>query len=287
MEANEDPDRSRLLRDVARVVRVQVGKTLARELRAEYDKVTTEKSNNIHRHGAFDEDAQENAAEVGIEPLRADAKLLNDLTKLVMQYSTSFTGDLIAFAKHGKRKQVHVNDVLLCARKSVNLQERLKEAIAKRNKGATTGDPDQRAAKRAKPEKSDVIQPHDRNGSDVGANSDDSSGDGIKKSSARKQKQNHAKSVGTRNAFVTASVSNPVVVDPGGESSDGDDVPAETHAHSSTRSLNLGKRGGETKKLRVGERRKPRPQPRPSKMRRKRGRVQSILSDSDDDSDFD
>ena len=58
MNVEEDPDRHRRLRDVAKVVRVQVGKTLARELKAEYDRVTAEKSDSVYGHGAFDEDAQ-------------------------------------------------------------------------------------------------------------------------------------------------------------------------------------------------------------------------------------
>ena len=115
------------LRELTRVLRVQVGKSLALGLRAESERATEERKRE-RGSGTNQKDEED----FDVAPLQADAKLLNDLTQLVVQYSRPFAADLLAFANHAKRKTLRREDVMLCARKSPALIARLEAAEATR-----------------------------------------------------------------------------------------------------------------------------------------------------------
>ena len=119
------------LRELTRVLRVQVGQSLARGLREESERATAARRQarlQARRQDGNEEEEDDEEAEDDVAPLTADAKTLNDLTKLVVQYSSVLAADLTAFAKHAKRKTLKVEDVLLCARRSAALRERLEDA---------------------------------------------------------------------------------------------------------------------------------------------------------------
>ena len=65
-------------------------------------------------------------------------KVVSDLVTLVLEYSKGFVADLAAFSKHAGRKTIHVNDILLCARKSKNMTKALKRKMKERDDDKNT-----------------------------------------------------------------------------------------------------------------------------------------------------
>ena len=249
-------------RNLTRVLRVQVGKALARELREEGERVLAAKRESRQRQQGEEGDDD-------VEPMRADAKLLNDLTRLIMQYSTNFAADLLAFANHAKRKTVRFDDVLLCARRSNALQARLKELAAGRQGS-------EKRSKRAMP-----VENNDTSGVD-----EEESSSAVASLSRAPGYEDHRKGFQSAGGMATSSSSAAARVRRGdpimlSDSSDEDGLIGSDDNDDDQ----VGQRQRKGKPRHEREPKKRKQLPRSSKKSKKRGRVQRTVHS--DDSDFD
>ena len=300
------------LREITRVLRVQVGQSLARGLREESERAMAVRRRRRRRRRRLarrrraaaaeeeeeeeelsdlsdlsenkdldldldSEEEEEGTEEDDVAPLAADAKLLNDLTKLVLQYSSVFAADLIAFAKHAKRKTLKPEDVLLCARRSAALRERLEGAAAARTAAGAGGGRKKKASKKAAA--AAEVGAADSGGERSGSSSmgsSDGEGSSSSSSSAAVGRKGGAGRNGMHGRFRSAG--KPIVLD-GDSSSDRDDGL-----------LNLGddEEAFRSKPSHDKRKKKKRKQPHPqsSKKSKKKGRVRRTVVHSDD-SDFD